>query len=240
MLNSYVRNKFTIKVAVKEKTKIAPNVYKLILSGKALTTLDYKIGQHMHFLVQPDTNQSMLKMSLNRNYSIWNHCKTKGIMHLAICTFSTGPGSKWIEDLSPLDSVFFTSPSGNFLLDTTAKNHIFVGDSSTLGHFYFLKNNLHSSSDYSGFIYNSIKENHFCDLDGSTPFNHIAENKDTVELLFQKVASRTIIAPDQTRIYLGGNADIIQPLRTKLKKELNWPNQQLTLKPFWKKGKKGM
>ena len=129
-LNEIIRNRLTHRALVISKNKIAKNVYHLKIKDNCLKKLNYQIGQHIHVLVQPEIKGSIIDVSVNRNYSIWNHSLTEGILELAICNNSDGLGAKWIQNLGHNDAVYFTNPTGNFVLSTTANNHLFIGDSS--------------------------------------------------------------------------------------------------------------
>lgn len=239
-INEFVRNRLTNQAQVIAKTKIAPAVYQLTIQGEAIKNLTYKTGQHLHVLVQPYVEGSVFKMAVNRNYSIWDHDLEKGTLELAICQFSDGPGASWIEELTIGDYIFFTNPTGKFILSDQFEHHIFIGDISTLSHFYFMRRKLPSTHTANGFIYGVDSKNMFADVDSTLPFEFVPQCDNLISTLQSLVQSSTPARLDNSMIYIGGNGNICQALRKSLKHDHQLPNQNFTIKPFWLAGKKGM
>lgn len=239
-INEFVRNNLMNQAQVISKIKIAPAVYRLTIHGDIIKNLIYKTGQHIHVLVQPYVEGSVFKMAVNRNYSIWNHDLKSGILELAICQFSDGPGARWIEELTTGDHIFFTSPTGRLTLSDQFKHHIFIGDISALGHFYFMRRKLPHSDSYQGFIYGNESANMFADVDSTFPFEFIPQSDNLISTLQSLIQSNESIELHNSMIYIGGNGKICQGLSKSLKHNCQLNNQNFTIKPFWLAGKKGM
>ena len=239
-LNEIIRNKLTNKAVVISKNKIAKNVFHLRIKDSCLEKINYKVGQHLHVLVQPEIKGSVIDITVNRNYSIWNHSIREGILDLAICNNSEGIGAKWIDNLKCKDFVYFTKPTGNFILSAKAQNHVFIGDNSALSHFYFMKRNLTSRETFLGLIYGLDRENYFSDLDHTFPFNFIDQGSNLIPILEKKIESTTKGDFQETKVYIGGNGDIGIELYRLLKEKYQLKKGNIIIKPFWRTGRKGL
>ncbi len=239
-INDIIRNRLVNNAIVISKKKITENVFHLIIKGDCLKSISYQIGQHLHVLVQPEIKGSIIDIIVNRNYSIWNHSATEGILEMAICNNSDGIGAKWIQNLKCNAIVYFTNPTGSFVLSSRVNTHIFIGDASALGHFYFMKRNLSANDSFFGLIYGTDKENYFPDLDNTFPFEFIDQSSNLVERLENKIVSATKANFNDTMIYLGGNGDISIAMYKLLKEKYKLKKRNITIKPFWKAGKKGL
>ncbi len=240
ILNEFIRNSLTHKTTVLSKDKIAPQVYHLKIKGELFYNLDYKIGQHIHILVTPHATGNILDVATNRNYSIWNHSRSEGTIELAICTFSNGIGATWIENLSVKDNVYITSPTGRFTLSEDFEKHVFIGDISSLAHFYFMRNHLTKINSYKGMVYDFDTSNFFADLDSTLPFDFYEQDDTILEKLEYAILEYTKGNFNNVMIYLGGNGTIGSKLRQLLRAKHQLNSEQLKFKPFWIKGKKGM
>lgn len=240
-LNSIIRDLLTYDAVVEEKREIAENVYHLRLKGMFLKQMSYQIGQHLHVLVQPHIEGGILETSVNRSYSIWNHDRERGELDLAISNLGSGPGAKWITTINRGDTIFFTKPTGRFVLGGNEfKHHFFIGDISALSHLYFMKRNLPESKSYTGVIYGVNSRSYFPDIDGEYPFEFIKKEDKMLSVIEQKIALLPPQELELTMIYIGGDGDVCISLNKLLKEMYGLSKKNLNIKPFWRKGKKGL
>lgn len=127
MLNQYIINAFTNEAKLIFKRQISPHVYHIKLFDTCIHNLKFQAGQHLHVLVNPNFNGSIIRAATNRSYSIWGHDPEKGTLDVAVCTFSGGPGAKWVKSLITGDKVYFTDPTGKFTLVQQTDLHVLIG-----------------------------------------------------------------------------------------------------------------
>lgn len=239
-INRFLINKLTKEAVVIFKKRIAPHVFHIRISGKEIKSIKHQPGQYLHVLVNPNCSGSILRAAENRSYSVWSINPAEGIMDLAVCTFSGGIGAEWILSLEVGEKVFFTGPTGKFVLSPTADTHIFTGDLSSLAHFYQMRRALKSSDRYTGIIYGNSADDYFPDLDGNYFFSFLKSSSIPVREIENRI--HEYLPPDlsATTIYLGGEGITAVELYKRLKEKYPLQKNQLFVKPFWVPDKKGL
>ncbi len=236
LINSDVKTKFH-KGTIILKEKIAANTYHLRVQGDGIKNLDYIPGQHMKVVV--GLNRDAAQNDKVRSYSIWDYHWAKGILDLAVCTFSDGLGAKWIENVQ-LDDDFYFFLKTTLTADNSALNYFFIGDVSTLAHFYKVRRSLASDKKIFSFIYSDNEADFFPDIDGNKPFKFYTKpsNKKSpapIEFLQEKISSviKAQKNSNNSIAYIGGDARVCAALPPFFIQNFNWKPEQIKMKSFW-------
>ncbi|MFD2968730.1 FAD-binding oxidoreductase [Sphingobacterium bambusae] len=218
---------------VTQKTKISEAVYHLTVTGN-FSFRKMAVGQHIRILIYPNIN-SRLKDRL-RTYSVWKYEETDeiGVCHFAICSLTDGLGSKWIHELEIGQEVLLSAPFGKFTLQQEATKHLFIGDVSTLAHYYFFRRQLSAEQTFDAIIYGDKPEHFFPDIDNSKPFEFHVVKEQTVIQIINKLK---VLSLDNTMIYIGGDGRLCVALSNYLLKIRGLSKKQFKTKPFWMPGK---
>ncbi|MBS1494042.1 MAG: SIP domain-containing protein [Bacteroidetes bacterium] len=243
--NSDSKIKF-LKAVVISKEKIAGHTYHLKVRGDDIKSIDYTPGMHMKVAVQW-SDDSLQDVKL-RSYSIWDFDSDKGTIDIAVCTHSNGLGSKWIEEVEAGDDFYFFLKK-TLVADNSAGNYFFIGDISTLGHFYKVRRALSPDKKVFSFV-SGNETDFFSDLDGSKPFDFYMLPSDkhlpapieflkekiteTLNTLHQKSAENTNSLRNESFIaYIGGDARVCAELTAFFTRKLGWHPSQIKMKSFW-------
>lgn len=238
LINSGFKTKF-LKGTITQKEKIAEHTYHLRVQGDDIKNMDYISGQHMKVVV--GLNRDAAQNDKVRSYSIWDYDKTKGTMDVAVCTLSAGLGANWIELVQPNDDFYFFLKT-TLTIDDTAESYFFIGDISTLAHFYKLKRSLSPDKKIFSFIYGDNEADFFPDLDGSKPFDlyRLPSNKFSpapIEFLQDKISYVLNSSENQQTghyiAYIGGDARVCATLPPYFIQKFNWKPEQIKMKSFW-------
>ena len=217
--------------------KISDSAYHVSVQGEEIKTIDYTAGMHMKVVVGSRDDGSPLM----RSYSIWDFDAHKGKIDIAVCTHSGGLGEKWIRNTKTGDKFYFFLKN-TLLVDNSADVYFFVGDISTLGHFYKIRRGLSGDKIVSGFIYSQNEGDFFHDIDGTKPFNFFVWESDKfnppVEVIKEKIVTTCdLLANGNNKLsvitYLGGNKKLCDELERFLKDEMKFEPEQVKMKSFW-------
>jgi NADPH-dependent ferric siderophore reductase len=230
---------FLDKATISFKKPLNATTYHIQLSSEAFKKSSYLPGYFIRVFVGKGKDLAF-KDNL-RSYSVWKLNKLNGTLELAVCTHGKGPGANWAEECKVGDEVSFTWKKSNLAVDNSFENHLFIGDSSALGHLYELRRNLAKGKVVKSLIYDPNESNLFPDLDGSTPFNfsEIPASNAANELVnlipevLKELSSNTII-------YVGGDSRTCVTINNYLRKELKWDSSRIKTKPFWNPAKTGL
>ncbi len=234
-INPNFKTKF-LNGVITLKQKIAQHTYRLKVQGDDIKDLDYINGQHMKVLIGLNRDASLNDKV--RSYSIWDHDGVNGTIDLAVCTFSGGLGAKWIENIQPGDDFYFFIKT-TLTVDDSADAYFFIGDVSTLGHFYKIRRSFPTDKKIISLMYSDSESDFFPDLDGSKPFDFytLPSNKFSpapVEFLQEKTNSAMDeLAADNAVAYIGGDARICAALTPYFIHKFNWKPEQIKMKSFW-------
>lgn len=234
LINPNFKTKF-LSGKITRKEKIAEHTYHLQVQGDDIKSIDYISGQHMKVVV--GLNRDAAQNDKVRSYSIWDYNKLNGTIDVAVCTLSGGLGAKWIENAQPNDDFYFFLKT-TLTADNSADAYFFIGDISTLAHFYKVRKTLSSDKKVFSFIYGDNEADFFPDLDGSKPFNFytLSSNKFSpapIEFLQEKINSTMEGLSNNTIAYIGGDARVCAALTPYFIHKFNWKPEQIKMKSFW-------
>lgn len=227
------------KATLLEKRKIADETYHLILIGDDLKKMNYKPGEQIKILVGVD--KSMPINDKTRTYSVWNYEPEQGIVDLAVSTFSSGPGARWVKELHESDTVYFSSPKGRFTIDNTADYYLMIGDVSALAHLYEINRHIAPDKKVYGLIFSEVENDFYADFTGDKPFAYFTE--DRLNMIDRAIKFiQPIIEKEQGKgmVYVGGEAGLCLHLNQYFKHTLGWSSRQIKTKPFWHPHKTGL
>jgi len=227
------------KATVIEKRKIADETYHLMLMGDDLKNLHYTPGGQLRILVGMNKHAAITNKV--RTYSIWNYEADQGIVDLAVCTFSNGPGAGWIKEVKENDTVYFSGPKGKFVVDDSADYYFLIGDISSLAHLYEIRRNLSPGKRVHSFVHADTDWDFFTDVDGAHPLDFYETNGLNVpEFLIQRL--HPILEEEQGMgiAYIGGEANTCLSLHEYFYKTVGWSTRQIKTKPFWHPYKTGL
>jgi len=236
-----------LKGTIIKKEKIAAHTYHLRVQGDDIKNMDYIPGQHMKVIV--GMNKNALLNDKVRSYSIWDYNKENGTMDVAICTFSNGLGAKWAELVDAGDDFYFFIKT-TLTVDDSAKNYFFIGDITTLAHFYKLRRSLEPDKKIHGFIYSDNETNFFTDLDGFKPFDFctlqpennsgkLYDNSSSVPVNFLKEKISSVFSGNRELstsnciVYLGGDARVCAAMTNLFIRDLQFSPEKIKMKSFW-------
>jgi len=230
---------FLDKATISYKTQLSPGIYHIQLHAEEFKKANYIPGYFVRVFVGRGKDLAF-KDNL-RSYSAWKLNKLNGTLELAVCSHAGGPGSAWAQECKVGDEVSFTWKKSNLVVDDSADNYLFIGDSSALGHLYEVHRNLPAGKTIRSIIYDHNKGNLFPDLDGSMPFDYYefaSEDASTplralLPDLLKDLSSNTIV-------YVGGDSRICVSMSNYFRKELNWESRRVKTKPFWNPLKTGL
>jgi NADPH-dependent ferric siderophore reductase len=230
-------NLFMNPFIVLEKREVSQKVYHFKLSGE-ITFKKIIPGQHLRLLLYP--NQPGKLRDRVRTYSIWAHKQVNesSIVDIAICAHTDGPGSKWAKNAEPNQKILVSNPLGKFTLNESLEKHLFIGDITTLAHYYCFLNNLIKVHSAQGIIYGEDEKLLFPNIDGSFPFLFSNISNGHVKSIIN-LCNRLEIDPN-TQIYIGGAGNICILLLEYFIKERGFTRKHLKVKPFWVHGKTGL
>jgi len=224
----------TQQATVARAERIAAHAYRITLTGPALLDWAYVPGQTLNVffgLGAVGVAASLRK----RTYSVWDYDAARQELELAVCTFSDGPGAHWAAQCQAGDTVHFYGPGGKFLLNTTAPAQVFLGDVSSLAHFYALRRQVPAGMPVLSVIHARHQDDVFADLDGTFPLHvEVAETLSAAQYLQAAEAQglRTLLG---AQVYWGGSeATCVAGHRLLQSSAWQWPPATLKTKPFWK------
>lgn len=87
--------------------RIAAHTYRLSLSGPALAGWSYVPGQTLNVFFGLNAARADEASLRKRTYSIWGYDAVASQLELAVCTFSDGPGARWVTGCRVGDPVYF-------------------------------------------------------------------------------------------------------------------------------------
>ncbi|MFT4031320.1 MAG: siderophore-interacting protein [Siphonobacter sp.] len=233
-----IAKKLLKKAVLTEKCLIAEHTYHIRLAGDELLQLPYTPGEHMRIMITGKIPTSLSEKV--RTYSVWQYDPEEGILDMAICTYSNGVGARWVQDIQVGEMVYFAGPRGNFTIDTTGDFYVFVGDVSSLAHFYELKRNLDSTKKIYSLMYAEQSADFFPDITNKKALAFYQLPLNPINVLREELAS--LLSPTQGKgiVYVGGDSRVCVDLNRFFRKELAWENKQVKTKPFWNPLKTGL
>ena len=229
---------FLKQAIVLSKKELSEGIFHLIIKGQDLVNLTYLPGQHLRVFVGMDMDVAMSDKV--RTYSVWRYDNKMGIMDLMVCTHANGPGSLWANELREGEEIYFTSPKGKFTLDLSAQQYLFIGDITTLAHFYEIKRNLPTTKHVKGILYADHIHDLVPDLDGSFPFEFYELPPYPLEQLKALLDKELPLDTNDCMVYVGGDGRVCVELLRHLKKTKGMNGKNIKVKPFWMPGKKGL
>ena len=230
---------FLDKATISYKTQLNPTTYHIQLHGEAFKKANYLPGYFVRIFVGRGKDLAF-KDNL-RSYSAWKLNKLNGTLELAVCTHAEGPGSNWAKECRVGDEVSFTWKKCNLVVDDSAANYLFVGDSAALGHLYELRRNLGQGKVIRSLVYDEKKESLFADLNGSKPFDfHEISSANATTTLLSLIPDILKDLSSDTTVYVGGDSRVCIALSNYFRKELKWDSRRIKTKPFWNPTKTGL
>ncbi|HEX8659845.1 MAG TPA: siderophore-interacting protein [Hymenobacter sp.] len=222
----------TQQVTVARAERIAAHAYRITLTGPALNDWAYVPGQTLNVFFGLGAAGAAASLR-KRTYSVWGYDSVRQELELAVCTFSDGPGAHWAAQCRPGDTVHFYGPGGKFLLNTTAPAHVFLGDVSSLAHFYALRRQVPAGVPVLSVIHARHQDDVFADLDGTFPLHvEVAETLSALQYL-RAAEAQGLSTQQPAQVYWGGpEATCVAGYR--LLQEWQWPTANVKAKPFWK------
>ena len=233
-----ISRRFSQQAVVLNKQQIAAHTFRLTIQGDDLRDLSYIPGEHLRVLVGFDKATSLRDKV--RTYSIWRYDQSQATIELAVCTYSTGIGARWVQDICVGDTVYFTGPKGKFTVDHSGDFYVFAGDVSALAHLYEINRNLPDSPKRIGFIYANDDADFFPDLTNTTPFDFHRLPQNPSEVAIERLASLTKKYTGKGILYIGGDSRFCVNLNQYFRHSLHWTSQQIKTKPFWAPNKVGL
>ncbi len=236
-----------LKAVIISNEKIAAHTYHLKVQGEDIKNIDYTPGMHMKVVV--DSSDDSLQNIKLRSYSIWDFDSEKGTIDIAVCTHSSGLGSKWIEQAEAGNDFYFFLKK-TLIVDDSADNYFFIGDISTLGHFYKVNRALPKDKKVFSFMYGN-ETDFFSDIDGTKPFDFYPLPSDKhlpapIDFLIEKItntlnelhfqnatANKELTTGNYTIAYIGGDARVCAELTAFFTRKLGWHPTQIKMKSFW-------
>lgn len=228
---------FLNQSTVVHKNNIAEQAIRLSVQSDGLKKVPYTPGNHLRVFVGMDTDQRLGDKV--RTYSIWQLDRTTGVADLAICMHSDGPGSTWAEAVKEGDTLYFSKPTGKFVLDESADHYFFIGDASALGHLYEIRRHLPVGKSFDSIIYATNKRQLFPDIDNSTPFDFYEFANNPINEI-RAILDDRIKAEQKTICYVGGDGRLCVALNRYLRQEKGLASKAVKTKPFWLPHKKGL
>jgi len=227
------------KAIISYKAQLNPTTYHIQLYGDILKKTNYLPGYFVRIFV--GRNRDLAFKDNLRSYSAWKLNRLNGTLDLAICTHAEGPGSFWARACKVGDEVSFTWKKSNLVVDNTADNYLFIGDSSALGHLYEINRNLTKGKRIKSIIYDEMVANLFRDLDGTKPFDYYEFSAERASLRILKLLPGLLSdLSANTIVYVGGDSRVCVALSNHFHKELNWESHRIKTKPFWNPTKTGL
>ncbi len=219
------------------KKQLSLNAFHLSIHSENFLNVQYSPGYFLRLFIGRDTEGLSFRDKV-RSYSVWNFDRSNECLDLAICTQGTGPGTAWVKKCEVGDEILYDWHSGKFLIDNSAKQYVFIGDLSALGHLYQINRNLSSGKDIHSIIYGKQEDEFFHDIDGSKPFRFYKFYEYPAQDIIDLFSSFKV--NHNAMIYVGGDGKICSALNKYLKSELCFSQKQIKVKPFWSPGKKGL
>ena len=230
---------FLEKATISYKTQLNPTTYHIQLHGEALKKANYIPGYFVRIFVGRD-KELAFKDNL-RSYSAWKLNKLNGTLELAICVHGNGPGSDWVKSCKVGDEVSFSWKKSNLIVDDSAENYVFIGDSSALGHLYEVHRNLKQGAKVRSIIYDENEANLFDDLGGTQPFDfHRFTTEEASTSILNALPGVLADLSANTIVYVGGDSRVCVSLSNHFRKELKWDSRRIKTKPFWNPLKSGL
>ena len=230
---------FLEKATISFKKPLNATTYHIQLHSESFKKQNYIPGYFVRIFVGRGKDLAF-KDNL-RSYSPWKLNKLNGTLELAVCIHGGGPGSDWAKECKVGDEVSFTWKKSNLLIDDSASNYLFVGDSSALGHLYDIHRNLSKGKVIRSLIYEETESNLFADLDGSRPFKfHEIANANAATTLPELLPELMTGLSINTIVYVGGDSRVCVALSDYFRKELKWESRRVKTKPFWNPSKTGL
>lgn len=216
-------------------TPISPSLHELVLRGNAAR------------LAGEPGNDVMLRLEagegifVRRRYSVRSVDERRDEFTLWITTEHVGPGSDWIQRVTPGELVDIIGPRGKIPLEPSADWHLFVGDVSGLGAFYRMAQSIEAPGRAIFIVEIDHDEDavtaHF---DEGVAITGIFVNRqdrarnDPAGLLSGLAA--LALPPDEGHAYLFGEFSVIRVVRSALV-DRGLPEDAISLKAFWRLGR---
>jgi NADPH-dependent ferric siderophore reductase len=226
------------KGIITHKNALSDTVFHIRIKSESFKRVSYVPGHFLRLFCGKDKAVG-LKDKV-RSYSVWNLDRELAEVDMAICTDSHGPGTAWAKECKVGNDIYFSWHQGKFVVDNTADHYLFVGDISTLGHFYEIRRNLPAGRSVRSLIYSNAETHFFPDIDGTTPFEFIVLPENPEVLLKKKIDSLALNIEVRVMVYVGGDSRICVSLHSYFKNVMKWRPDQIKIKPFWKPGKTGL
>ncbi|MFC5624774.1 siderophore-interacting protein [Algoriphagus winogradskyi] len=226
------------KATIVEKRRLSDSAFLIRLESKGISEADFVPGHFIRLAVGLDKEGTSVKDKV-RSYSVWNIDTSQDIIDLAVATHSNGIGSKWAEDCTIGDEIYFKWKKGNFLVDDSADSYLMIGDLSALSHLYMINRNL-PNKKVKGIIYSSDTDDLFSDIDGQAPFDFYSLPHNPSQELIHKAKELLADMTGKKIVYIAGDSRVCVALNQFFRNELNWETKFIKTKPFWNPAKKGL
>ena len=227
------------KAVVVYKTALTPVVYHIRIQSESIKQATFVPGYFLRVAVGLDNNELSTKDKI-RSYTVWNIDTDKGTIDMAVATESNGPGAQWATQCKVGDQLYFAWHKGKFLVDDTADSYLMIGDLSSLAHLYEIKRNLPEDKIVKSIIYHQNTQDLFPDIDGANPFTFTQLPQNPGSALIQHIDALIPGMEGNKLVYIAGDSRVCVTLSQYFRKDLQWSNSQLKVKPFWNPEKKGL
>ena len=226
------------KAKISYKAQITPDAYHIQLKGVTIQQADFIPGNFLRVFV--GKNKDLAFKDNIRSYSVWKLDKIEETLDLVVCVHSNGPGSAWAMNCAVGDEVAFGWHRSSLAVDNAANNHLFIGDSSALGHLYEMNRSLSNGSRVQSIIYSPHKENLFEDIDNTQPFEFYDFAGNAGDHILKKIPDLIRDFSPNSMVYVAGDSRVCIQVHNYFRKELKWDARRIKAKPFWNPLKKGL
>ncbi len=175
-----------------------------------------------------------------RTYSIWQYDPKKAIIDMAVCTHTTGIGTRWAKEVAIGNTIYFSGPKGKFTIDQSGDYYLFVGDISALAHLYEINRHLTQPKPVISIIYGEEEADSFPDLTGEKPFTFYQLPQNPGSFVIDQLRSLMKPMSGKGLAYVGGDSRLCVTLNQYFRNSLSWKSQQIKTKPFWNPVKTGL
>lgn len=230
--------------------RTGPRLRLVTLTGPALCDLTWLPGQHVRVQVAASPSGVDWLVGIPRTYTVWDLDDQN--LQLIVFDHGEGPGAAWARTAQPGDEVMFLKPQGSFVT-APAAYHLFVGEETAQVAFGPMMRSLPAGSR----IFARLEVDGPGErlelrpvLSGSTDgpvltawdldwqYRH-GRPAASAQSLVEAVRDLDLPA-EPGRAYLAGEARTIQMVRRHLVEDRGWPRRNVSTKPFWAPGRKGL
>lgn len=216
---------------------------RICIHADALADWAYIPGQHVRVQINdPLSAYGIVRPAETlRTYTICNFSAADHTFDLFVHLYDgPGIGLTWARSVEVGGDATFWVPLGDFFV-RDATHHVFVGEETATVAFGPMIESLGSDARVTGVLEsNSVHDEP--PLPGVHPLRRVHRNGKSATastVLVNAVADLELPAEPATA-YLAGEAKTLQLVRNHLVRDRGWSRRDITVKPFWTRGKRGL